>query len=312
MKIVYMGTPDFAVNPLHALAEAGYEVVGVVTQPDKPKGRGKTMLPTPVKEEAMKHGFPVFQPVKVRDPEFQEVLEGLEPDIIVVAAFGQILSQEILDLPHYGSLCIHASLLPAYRGASPINRVIMDGQKKSGVTIMQMDAGIDTGDILTQSEVVIEDTDTDLSLEEKLSKVGAELIVKTLQKLEAGTLTATKQDDSKSCYAKLLTKAMGQIDWNQSALSIDRQVRGLYSWPGAYTSCKGKMLKIWQAKPAEEEGIAAYSMPGSIAKVTKKEIFVQTGDGVLCLQEVQLEGKKRMKVHDFLLGCKVEEGEVLG
>lgn len=177
---------------------------------------------------------------------------------------------------------------------------------------MQMDAGIDTGDILTQSEVVIEDTDTDLSLEEKLSKVGAELIVKTLQKLEAGTLTATKQDDSKSCYAKLLTKAMGQIDWNQSALSIDRQVRGLYSWPGAYTSCKGKMLKIWQAKPVEEEGIAAYSMPGSIAKVTKNEIFVQTGDGVLCLQEVQLEGKKRMKVHDFLLGCKVEEGEVLG
>lgn len=230
----------------------------------------------------------------------------------MVAAFGQILSQEILDLPHYGSLCIHASLLPAYRGASPINRVIMDGQKKSGVTIMQMDAGIDTGDILTQSEVVIEDTDTDLSLEEKLSKAGAELIVKTLQKLEAGTLTATKQDDSKSCYAKLLTKAMGQIDWNQSAISIDRQVRGLYSWPGAYTSCKGKMLKIWQAKPVEEEGIAAYSMPGSIARVTKKEIFVQTGDGVLCLQEVQLEGKKRMKVHDFLLGCKVEEGEVLG
>ena len=177
---------------------------------------------------------------------------------------------------------------------------------------MQMDAGIDTGDILTQSEVVIEDTDTDLSLEEKLSKVGAELIVKTLQKLEAGTLTVTKQDDSKSCYAKLLTKAMGQIDWNQSALSIDRQVRGLYSWPGAYTSCKGKMLKIWQAKPVEEEGIAAYSMPGSIARVTKNEIFVQTGDGVLCLHEVQLEGKKRMKVHDFLLGCKVEEGEVLG
>ena len=177
---------------------------------------------------------------------------------------------------------------------------------------MQMDAGIDTGDILTQSEVVIEDTDTDLSLEEKLSKAGAKLIVETLQKLEAGTLTATKQEDSKSCYAKLLTKAMGQIDWNQSALSIDRQVRGLYSWPGAYTSCKGKTLKIWQAKPVEEEGIAVYSVPGSIARVTKNEIFVQTGDGVLCLQEVQLEGKKRMKVHDFLLGCKVEEGEVLG
>ena len=190
---------------------------------------------SPVKECALQHDIPVLQPIKIKRAEEIERLRQYEADVYVVAAFGQILSQEILDLPHYGSLCIHASLLPAYRGASPINRVIMDGQKKSGVTIMQMDAGIDTGDILTQSEVVIEDTDTDLSLEEKLSKVGAELIVKTLQKLEAGTLTATKQDDSQSCYAKLLTKAMGQIDWNQSAISIDRQVRGLYSWPGAYT-----------------------------------------------------------------------------
>lgn len=312
MKIVYMGTPDFAVAPLEALLAAGHTVTAVVTQPDKPKGRSGKLQMSPVKECALQHDIPVLQPIKIKRAEEIERLRQYEADVYVVAAFGQILSQEILDLPHYGSLCIHASLLPAYRGASPINRVIMDGQKKSGVTIMQMDAGIDTGDILTQSEVVIEDTDTDLSLEEKLSKVGAELIVKTLQKLEAGTLTATKQDDSQSCYAKLLTKAMGQIDWNQSALSIDRQVRGLYSWPGAYTSCKGKMLKIWQAKPVEEEGIAAYSMPGSIARVTKNEIFVQTGDGVLCLQEVQLEGKKRMKVHDFLLGCKVEEGEVLG
>ena len=287
MKIVYMGTPDFAVAPLEALLAAGHTVTAVVTQPDKPKGRSGKLQMSPVKECALQHDIPVLQPIKIKRAEEIERLRQYEADVYVVAAFGQILSQEILDLPHYGSLCIHASLLPAYRGASPINRVIMDGQKKSGVTIMQMDAGIDTGDILTQSEVVIEDTDTDLSLVEKL-------------------------DDSQSCYAKLLTKAMGQIDWNQSALSIDRQVRGLYSWPGAYTSCKGKMLKIWQAKPVEEEGIAAYSMPGSIAKVTKKEIFVQTGDGVLCLQEVQLEGKKRMKVHDFLLGCKVEEGEVLG
>ena len=310
MKIIFMGTPDFAVGTLRSLAEAGHEITLVVSQPDKPKGRGHAMVPTPVKAVAEELGIPVFQPVKIR--EAKDVLEKTEADVCVVAAFGQIIPASILHMKKYGCINVHASLLPKYRGAAPIQWAVIEGEKESGVTIMQMDAGIDTGDILTQSEVVIEDTDTDLSLEEKLSKVGAELIVKTLQKLEAGTLTATKQDDSKSCYAKLLTKAMGQIDWNQSALSIDRQVRGLYSWPGAYTSCKGKMLKIWQAKPVEEEGIAAYSMPGSIAKVTKNEIFVQTGDGVLCLQEVQLEGKKRMKVHDFLLGCKVEEGEVLG
>lgn len=334
MKIVYMGTPDFAVAPLEALLAAGHTVTAVVTQPDKPKGRSGKLQMSPVKECALQHDIPVLQPVKIKQAEEIERLKQYEADVYVVAAFGQILSQEILDLPRYGSLCVHASLLPAYRGASPINRAILDGQEKSGVTIMQMDAGIDTGDILTQAEVVIEDTDTDLSLEEKLSKAGAALIVETLQKLEAGTLTATKQDDSKSCYAKLLTKAMGQIDWSKSALSIDRQVRGLYSWPGAYTSCKGKMLKIWQAKPVAADAAnseaaaknaacaaaesqngnttAAQSVPGSIAKVTKNEIFVNTGDGLLCLQEVQLEGKKRMKVHDFLLGCKVEEGEVLG
>lgn len=185
--------------------------------------------------------------LRLREARKSSSLRQYEADVYVVAAFGQILSQETWICPIMEA-CAFMPLASRRRGASPINRVIMDGQKKSGVTIMQMDAGIDTGDILTQSEVVIEDTDTDLSLEEKLSKVGAELIVETLQKLEAGTLTATKQDDSKSCYAKLLTKAMGQIDWNQSALSIDRQVRGLYSWPGAYTSCKGKMLKIWAGK----------------------------------------------------------------
>ena len=312
MRIVFMGTPDFAVPTLETLIQSEHEVVGVVTQPDRPKGRSGKLQFSPVKEAAVEAQIPVFQPERIKDGTFYPVLQELNPDVIIVVAFGQILPKEILELPKYGCMNVHASLLPKLRGAAPIQWSVIDGDPESGVTIMQMDAGIDTGDILTQSEVVIEDTDTDLSLEEKLSKVGAELIVKTLQKLEAGTLTATKQDDSKSCYAKLLTKAMGQIDWNQSAISIDRQVRGLYSWPGAYTSCKGKMLKIWQAKPVEEEGIAAYSMPGSIAKVTKNEIFVQTGDGVLCLQEVQLEGKKRMKVHDFLLGCKVEEGEVLG
>ena len=312
MRIVFMGTPDFALPSLQRLIDDGHELAAVYCQPDKPQGRHFILTPPPVKILAQRYEIPVEQPATLKSEEARRRLAGFCPELIVVAAYGKILPRAVLELPRYGCINVHASLLPKYRGGSPMHTAIIQGETESGVTIMQMDAGIDTGDILTQSEVVIEDTDTDLSLEEKLSKVGAELIVKTLQKLEAGTLTATKQDDSKSCYAKLLTKAMGQIDWNQSALSIDRQVRGLYSWPGAYTSCKGKMLKIWQAKPVEEEGIAAYSMPGSIAKVTKKEIFVQTGDGVLCLQEVQLEGKKRMKVHDFLLGCKVEEGEVLG
>ena len=309
MKIVYMGTPDFAVNPLHALAEAGYEVAGVVTQPDKPKGRGKTMLPTPVKEEALKHGFPVYQPVKVRDPEFLQVLEKLEPDIIVVAAFGQIIPKSILELPKYGCINIHASLLPKYRGASPIQRVIIDGETETGVTIMQMNAGLDTGDMLYQKKIPITSEDTFETLHDKLMVLGGEAITEALPLLEAGKLTPEKQDDAKTCYAALITKEMGRLDFTKTAAELDRLIRGLIPWPSAYTFYRGKQLKIWKAIPMVT---AHREAPGTILTVNKDSFEVAASEGGLKVMELQLEGKKRMTAHDFLLGVKVQPGEILG
>lgn len=222
MKIVYMGTPDFAVGALQALIEAGHQVAAVVTQPDKPKGRGKEMQMTPVKSCALRNDIPVFQPVKVRTPEAVEMLRGYEADVFVVAAFGQILSEEILTLPRYGCINIHASLLPKYRGSAPIQRVILNGEKETGVTIMQMDKGIDTGDMLMQSVVPIAEKETGDSLHDKLADEGAKLIVEALRKLEAGELVPRKQNDEESCYAKMLDKSMGKIDWKQSAVQIEQ------------------------------------------------------------------------------------------
>ena len=233
MKIVYMGTPDFAVPPLEALVRSGYEVAAVVTQPDKPKGRGKTLMPTPVKEEAMKYDIPVYQPLKVRDPEFVEILENIAPDIIVVAAFGQIIPKKILDMPKYGCINIHASLLPKYRGAAPIQQAVIDGEKESGVTTMQMDAGLDTGDMLLKTVVPLDEKETGGSLFDKLSKAGADLLLKTLDALENGTVTPQKQGESPTAYAKMLTKDMGAIDWNRPAKELERQIRGLNPWPSA-------------------------------------------------------------------------------
>ena len=309
MRIVYMGTPDFAVNPLHALAEAGYEVVGVVTQPDKPKGRGKTMLPTPVKEEAMKHGFPVFQPVKVRDPEFQEVLEGLEPDIIVVAAFGQIIPKSILELPKYGCINIHASLLPKYRGAAPIQQAVIDGEKESGVTIMQMDIGMDTGDMLSKVIVPIGSEMTMGELHDELKVKGAELLVRTLDELASGAAKPEKQNDTEATYAKLLDRAMEKIDWNNPAAKIHDLVRGFNPAPGAFTRLPdGKNLKIWKTVPAEGQTAPA----GTVTAVTKKGFIVACGSGALEVLEVQPESKKRMEAKVFCNGRGVEPGTVLG
>lgn len=309
MKIVYMGTPEFAVGPLKALIGAGHTVTAVVTQPDKPKGRGGKVQMTPVKACALEHGIPVFQPVKVKAPEAVEVLKGFAADVFIVAAFGQILSREILEMPRYGCINIHASLLPAYRGAAPIQWVILNGEKESGVTIMQMDAGIDTGDMLLKASVPIGEKETDESLLGRLSAAGSALIVEALEKLEAGALAGEKQDDAQSCYAKMLTKAMGLIEWTKPAEEIERKVRGLYSWPGAYTFYQGKMLKVYQARVLDE---APEGEAGSVSDVTKKEIIVNTGNGKLALLEIQLEGKKRMAVKDFLLGCKVGKGDKLG
>lgn len=307
MKVIYMGTPDFAVGPLEAIIEAGHEVTAVVTQPDKPRGRGKEMAASPVKECAQKHGIPVLTPVKIKAAEAVAQLREYPADIFVVAAFGQILSEEILQMPKYGCVNIHASLLPKYRGAAPIQWSIIDGETETGVTIMQMDRGLDTGDILFQQKVPITSEDTGESLFDKLAKAGSALITEALVKIEKGDVHPVRQDDAKSCYAKMLTKAAGKIDWSKSAAEIERLVRGLNSWPSAYTEYKGKQLKIWKAKvmPAME------GTPGTIAKVTKDQVIVCTGDGALALEEIQLEGKKRMRMKEFLLGRSFEEGEVL-
>ena len=309
MKIVFMGTPDFAVGALEAIIQAGHEITCVVTQPDKPKGRSKEMQFPPVKECALKHNLPVFQPVKIKTPEAIETLKTYAADIYVVAAFGQILSQEILDMPKYGCVNIHASLLPKYRGSAPIQWAIIDGEKETGVTIQQMNAGIDTGDILCTSVIPIAAKETGASLFDKLSSVGAELIVEALKQIEAGTLIPKPQDDSKATHAKMLTKALGEIDWTQSAVVIERLIRGLNAWPSAYTILRGKTLKIWEADVIDS---IQEQIPGTVVSVTKDAIVVQTGEGALQLSNIQLEGKKRMTVKDFLLGYKVEVGEQLG
>ena len=309
MKIVFMGTPDFAVGALEALIEAGHEVVAVVTQPDKPKGRGKEMQMTPVKVCALNHNIEVFQPVKIKTPEAVEVLKGYGADLFVVAAFGQILSKEILDMPKFGCVNIHASLLPKYRGAAPIQWAILDGEKETGVTIMQMNEGLDTGDMLTKVIVPIEDTDTGESLFDKLAEAGAKLLIETIPQMEAGTLQPEAQDDAKSTYAKMIKKEMGHIDWKKEAVVLERLVRGMNSWPSAYTYLNGKTLKVWEASVEESASKAAV---GEVVEVTKDSIKVQTGKDLLVLKQIQLEGKKRMDVAAFLLGYKVEVGTTLG
>ena len=339
MKIVFMGTPDLAAEVLDTMMKSGYEVTLAVTQPDRPKGRGKSVIKTPVHECADRWGIPVFSPVRVKRPEAVERLREEAPDLIVVAAFGQILSKEILDLPRLGCVNVHASLLPAYRGAAPIQWAVINGEEKSGVTIMQMDEGLDTGDILLQEEIPLASDETGESLYDKMARLGGELLVKALPMIEQGTLTPIKQDDSASCYAPMLKKEMGNIDWSMPAVQIERLVRGLNSWPGAYTFMNGKMLKIWGAEvcgadacggaaasgePAGSEPAGAGaattggdtlagvgSEPGTVVGTDKKKIYVACGEGVLALTEVQYEGKKRMNTQAFLLGAKVESGQKL-
>ncbi len=321
MRVVFMGTPDFAVGALEAILQAGHQVAAVVTQPDKPKGRGKEIQMTPVKACAVSHGIPVFQPVKVKEKEAVETLREYNADIFVVAAFGQILSEEILSMPKYGCVNIHASLLPRYRGAGPIQWAIINGEEKSGVTIMQMDKGLDTGDMLLKEEVAIEPKETGDSLHDKLAEAGARLIVEALAKLERGELVPEKQKEEESCYAKRLQKSMGRIDWQQSAKKLDCLIRGLLSWPGAYTVLRGKNLKIWEVEAIEEpenvpEGMAlpeelSCAMPGIVVGVEREAFYVKTGEGILKILAVQPEGKKRMPVREFLLGYQVKAGEQL-
>lgn len=310
MKLVYMGTPDFAVPALVSLVEAGHEVAAVVTQPDKPKGRGKAVQMTPVKEKALSYGIPVYQPIRVKkDEEFFNILKEIQPDAIVVAAFGQILPKEILDLPRYGCVNIHASLLPKYRGAAPIQWAVIDGEKESGITTMMMDVGLDTGDMLDQLIIPLAEDETGGSLFDKLSEAGGSLILETLKKLENGTAVRTPQPETGATYAGMLDKSLGNIDWTRSATELERLIRGLNPWPSAYTHYGSKIMKLWAAGvlPENFEG-----KPGEIVKVLKDCFLVKTGEGTLAVKELQLEGKKRMDAGAFLRGFSLKEGERLG
>ncbi len=305
MRVVFMGTPDFSVPALERIATE-HEVVAVVTQKDKPKGRGMSVGYTPVKESALKLNIPIYQPDKVKEESFVEELRKLNPDVIVVIAFGQILSNEILTLPKYGCINVHASLLPKYRGAAPIQWAVIDGEEKSGVCTMKMDEGLDTGDIIDVDEITLDPKETGGSLFDKLAKLGGELILKTLQNLEFGKATFIKQDDSKSTYAKKMTKELGHIDFTKDAESIERLIRGLNPWPSAFTYLDGKVMKIWDADVVDACGV-----PGTVISEEKDSFVIATGSKALKVNELQLEGKKRMKASDFLNGRSIE-GSKLG
>lgn len=345
MKLIFMGTPDFSVGVLEALLAAGHEIALVVTQPDQPKGRGKAVQAPPVKQAAVAHGLTVYQPRRVRDLACMQYLKEFAPDAIVVVAFGQILPKELLELPRYCCVNVHASLLPKYRGAAPIQWAVINGEKVSGVTTMRMDEGVDTGDMILKEEVVLDEKETGGSLFERLSVAGAALCVRTLAALEAGTAVFTPQDSSQATHTKMIKKQLGAIDFTKSAVEIERLIRGLNPWPSAYTSYKGKTLKIWSASVISEQEASALCgcgqtcapeqdggrthasitvedaaskgdmhlarVPGQVVLASGDRLYVQTGCGLLSLEEVQLEGKKRMDLASFLRGNPITEGELL-
>ena len=307
MRIVFMGTPEFAVPSLKALVDSGEEVIAVVAQPDKPQGRGLKFSPPPTKVFAEERGIRVLQPKSIRTDDFLRELRELGPDIIIVAAYGKILPKSVLDLPELGCINVHASLLPKYRGAAPVNWAIARGEKVTGVTIMRMDEGMDTGDMLLAREVPIGDDDTGETLSVKLSAAGAELLVQSLDCLREGDVHPMKQDDSLATYAPMLKKEDGRIDWMKPAREIRDLIRGMLPWPGAFTFLEGKMLKIYRATISEGVGKG-----GEVVQAPKGVLRVVTGEGALDILELQLEGGKRLYARDFLSGRKIEPGTVLG
>ena len=307
MKIIFMGTPDFAAASLEALIASRHEIQAVVTQPDKPKGRKGELTPSPVKVIAKREGIKVYQPLKVRDEEFVKTLRAYNPDVMVVVAFGQIIPLSILKMPKYGCVNIHGSLLPKYRGAAPIQWAVLDGEKETGITTILMDEGIDTGDILLKKTIKIDAEETSGSLFDKLMALGAKTILETLDELEKGNLTPTKQGESPTAYAKMLTKAMGLIDFTKSAKELDCFVRGMDPWPSAYTLLSGKTLKLWKVRVVEGGGKA-----GSVIDIDKESFTIACGEGAIEVLEVQLEGKKRMSAGDFLKGSTLNIGQELG
>ena len=308
MKILFMGTPDFAEGVLSAVCQSRHEVVAVVTQPDRPKGRSKTLVASPVKEFAKQRGIPVFQPERIKRPEEIEKLRAIDADIYVVAAFGQILSKEILDIPRYGCINVHASLLPEYRGAAPIQWAIADGKDQTGVTIQQMNEGVDTGDIIASSVVRISPDETGDSLFDKLMSEGASLAVDTLDLIERGEVRRIPQDESKATYAKMIKKEMGCIDFGTPAVCAERLVRAFDPWPGVYTYLNGKVLKIKECSVYDGE---LSGEPGTVIEA-KDALVIAFAEGALSVTSLQLEGKKQMPVHDFLLGNPLKLGTKLG
>jgi len=307
LRIVFMGTPNFALQTLQGLIDAGCKLVGVFTQPDRPKGRGKQLATPPVKELALQYGIPVYQPLKLRQPEAVAEVQALSPDLIVVVAYGQILPQSVLDIPRFGCINVHASLLPKYRGAAPINRAIIDGATTTGITTMYMDAGLDTGDILVKKSLSIGPQETAGELHDRLAHLGREAMEETLRQLCAGTLQRELQDDALSSYAPMMKKEDGRIDWTCPALQVHNKVRGLDPWPGAYTTCNGELLKLAGTTPEEGEG----GNPGSVVTADKNGVRIACGVGILMVRELQLAGRKRLSAADFLRGCSLPPGTLL-
>lgn len=311
MRIVFMGTPDFAVPTLETLLNSSHEVVGVVTQPDRSKGRSGKLQFSPVKETALAAEVPVFQPERIKDGSLLPTLRDLAPDAIVVVAFGQILPKEILELPRYGCLNVHASLLPKLRGAAPIQWSVINGDAESGVTIMQMDEGLDTGDMLLVRKYALEEKETGGSLFDKLAAMGGPMILEVLEQAEQGTLCPQPQGEEFT-YAKMLTKETGRLDFTKPAVELERLIRGLNPWPSAFTMLGDKMLKLWEAdvisaEEQEEKGIAKGSC-GAVVYVDKNTFWIQTGDGALSVASLQMAGKKRMETDAFLRGVTIETG----
>ncbi|MFZ4858808.1 MAG: methionyl-tRNA formyltransferase [Desulfuromonadaceae bacterium] len=306
-RTVFMGTPDFACPTLQKLIDRGEQIVAVVTQPDRPKGRGQKLMPPPVRELAEKNGIPVYQPLKVRNPEFVDVIRELKPDVIVVVAFGQILPKALLEIPCRGCINVHASLLPRYRGAAPLNWSIINGEAETGVTTMLMDVGLDTGDMLLTQKTALDENEDIVSLHDRMATMGSDLLAETLDRLAAGDLVPQPQNNDESCYAAMLKKEDGRINWHADARSIHNQVRGLAVWPVAYTTIGDQVLKIFRTRVGTGSG-----EPGIVLQAAKGLLEVACQSGSLFLQELQLSGKKRLDCSSFLSGCPISVGMLLG
>lgn len=309
MKIVFMGTPDIAVGCLQTIIDEKHEILGVVTQPDKPVGRGKKLGMPPVKELALKYDLPVYQPVKARDEEFVNILKELNPDLIVVVAFGQILPKSILDIPKLGCINVHVSLLPKYRGAAPINWVIINGEKKTGVTTMYMDEGLDTGDMILTSEFDLDDEITAGELHDKMAVIGAQTLKETIDLIEKGEAPRIPQNHDEFTYAPIMNKSLGNINWNKPAKEIHNLVRGVNPWPSAYTTYNDATMKIWKTEVLNEN---SDKEPGTILSVDKEGIKVSTNDNVVLVKEIQMPGKKRVLVSEYIKGNSIDTNVLLG